>query len=136
MRLQNQLKGVQSLSPRCGGRVDETTVRIIGILALLVCSGVLKGHAEAQEPNEAVSCWWVYASCATESFGDQNWRSICYADFSTCLGQTKLPTCPPGGEVSDCSVYVEECRELADNDATLMQQCDEDHDACLLAHGC
>jgi hypothetical protein len=135
MRIREPLKGCRSLSTRFGRRV-EIKARIVGMLALFVFSDAFKGHADAQERNDAVSCWWVYASCATESFGDQNWRSICYADFSMCLGQAKLPTCPAGGEVSDCSAYIEECRELADNDVTLIQQCNEDHDACLLAHGC
>jgi hypothetical protein len=135
MRIRALLKGFGSISNLCARRVD-ITFRLVGILTLFVLYDALEGHAYAQERNDAVSCWWVYASCATESFGDQNWRSICYADFSMGLGQAKLPTCPAGGGVSDCSAYLEECKELADNDATLIQQCDEDLDACLLAHGC
>ena len=116
-------------------RVGMSTC-ITRILAALVLCISIKGHAQAQGRDEARTCWWNYASCATESYGDQNWRSVCYADFSNCLRQKQLPECPAGGKVSDCSTYLKNCREPADADVALMQQCDEDTDACLHAHGC
>lgn len=107
-----------------------------GILTLAICLAVLKGPAEAQDRHKAIACWWSYASCATVSYGDENWRSICYARFSNCTAQTGLPECPAAGQVPDCSTFLKDCRELADGDAVSTQQCDEDNDACLLAHGC
>ena len=107
-----------------------------GILALVVLLLVFKGDAEAQDGDEALQCWWSYASCATESYGDQNWRSVCYADFSRCLTTKTMPKCPAGGEVEECSAVFKDCTELADGDAELNQHCAEDMDACLFAHGC
>ncbi len=104
------------------------------VMALLLL--VFKGHAEAQDHDDALTCWWSYASCATESYGDQNWRSICYADFARCLSTKTIPNCPASGQVKDCLAFLKDCKELADGDAELDQQCIADADACLLAHGC
>jgi hypothetical protein len=108
----------------------------IAMLTLVLILVVSKASAEAQEDDGALACWWNYASCATESYGDQNWRSICYADFSRCLSTRTIPNCPAGGEVEECSAVFRDCTELADGDAELNQQCAEDMDACLFAHGC
>ncbi len=105
----------------------------LGWVSLLLA---FEGHAEAQDRDDALACWWSYASCATESHGDQSWRSICYADFARCLTTTTIPNCPLGGEVEECSAFVKDCKELADGATEFTQQCIEDMDACLLAHGC
>ena len=106
------------------------------ILATALLLLGFNGHAEAQDRDDALVCWWTYASCATESYGDQSWRSICYADFAQCLKTTSTPNCPAGGAVEECSAFLKDCKDLADGDAELNQQCMEDVDACLLAHGC
>ena len=110
--------------------------RSIAILTLVSFLTVINGAAEAQDRNEALTCWRSYANCAREAFGSQNWRSICYADFAGCLGKAELPACPSDRQVADCTTYLSDCRELAAGDAALELQCDEDNDACLLAHGC
>ena len=107
-----------------------------GVLAMALLLLVFKSHAEAQGRDDALACWWSYASCATVSYGDQSWRSICYADFARCLTTTTTPNCPAGGEVEECSAYLKDCKDIADGDGELDRQCMQDMDACLLAHGC
>ena len=38
-------------------------------------------NLQAQDAEDGPSCWWEYASCARQSQGDAQWRSICYAGF-------------------------------------------------------
>jgi hypothetical protein len=92
--------------------------------------------ARAQDGDDAQACWWEYASCARQSFGDATWRSVCYADFSTCIGKMQLPACPATPAVADCLAYKTECDAIAGDDAGLLADCSADADACALAHGC
>lgn len=94
------------------------------------------GIARAQDGDDAQACWWEYASCARQSFGDATWRSVCYADFSTCIGKMQLPACPATPDVADCLAYKTECDAIAGADAGLLADCSADADACALAHGC
>ena len=71
------------------------------------------GIARAQDGDDAQACWWEYASCARQSFGDATWRSVCYADFSTCIGKMQLPACPATPDVADCLAYKTECDAIA-----------------------
>jgi hypothetical protein len=94
------------------------------------------GQASAQGYDDARACWQDYADCARVSQGDENWRSICYADFSGCLGRNELPDCDMQEEVPACVAYLSDCENLAAGDAETLSQCAEDADACALAHGC
>jgi len=112
------------------GKVNAWTVG-------LICSfAAVAGSAIAQEGDDAPSCWWEYASCARQSQGEAQWRSICYADFSSCIGTMKLPVCPATPTVADCLSYKAECDALAAGDVQVMADCTDDADACALAHGC
>jgi hypothetical protein len=112
------------------GKVNAWAVVLIG------CCVLGFDRAQAQDTEDAPSCWWEYASCARQSFGDANWRSVCYADFSGCLGKMQLPACPATSTAVDCSSYKAECYALAVGDVELMADCTDDADACALAHGC
>lgn len=104
-----------------------------GLVALLASTSDL---ALAEDTADAVACWSNYSSCATVSFDDQSWRSICYADFSECLKAVQLPKCPAAGQVQACSEFLADCQVLAGADAVLIEQCQQDVDVCLFAHGC
>ncbi len=90
----------------------------------------------AQDAEDAPSCWWEYANCARQSSGDPIWRSVCYADFSGCLGKMKLPACPATQTVADCLAYKAECDALAAGDVEVMANCSDDTEVCVMAHGC
>ena len=109
---------------------------VLVINALLVWSAFGVTLANAQVSDETPGCWLSYANCASASSSDQSWRSICYADFSRCLASKRFPQCPNGGAVPVCSNFLTDCKSLAEGDAVLMEQCEQDADACLLAHGC
>lgn len=106
---------------------------VAGLVALLASTPDLAG---AEDNTDALTCWSNYANCATVSFDDQSWRSICYADFSRCLKGVKLPLCPAAGKVKECSAFLADCQSIAGADAVLLQQCQQDADVCLFAHGC
>ena len=112
------------------GKVSAWAVVLVG------CWVLGSDRAGAQDGQDGPSCWWEYANCARQSLGDANWRSICYADFSTCLGKMQLPACPATSTVADCLSYKAECDALAAGDAELMADCTDDADVCALAHGC
>ena len=111
------------------GKVSRWAIVLIG------CCVIGADPARAQD-DAAPSCWWDYASCARQSAGDAQWRSICYADFSRCIGKMQLPECPGTPTVADCLSYKAECDALAAGDAGLLADCSDDADACALAHGC
>ena len=113
-------------------------MRKLGIWAIVLIGwhSVTLVSAEAQDEDDAPACWWEYASCARQSHGDAQWRSICYADFSNCIGTKQLPKCPATPTVADCLSYKAECDALAAGDAGLLADCSADADACALAHGC
>ncbi len=90
----------------------------------------------AQVNVDAPTCWFDYSDCARESSGDESWRSVSYADFTACLGQKTLPSCPSEGNFKVCVDYVVECKELVEFDEVWAAQCSDDKDACELAHGC
>ncbi len=103
----------------------------------LVCCCLMGSvPAHAQDEEDAPACWWEYANCSRQSFGDAQWRSVCYADFSHCIGTKKLPKCPATPTVSDCLSYKAECDALTGGDPALLADCSDDADACALAHGC
>lgn len=104
-----------------------------GLIALL---GNTSDMARADDNTDAFTCWSNYASCATVSFDDQSWRSICYADFSRCLKAVELPLCPAARKVQECTTFLADCQALAGADTVLLQQCQQDADACLFAYGC
>ncbi|MEM9472346.1 MAG: hypothetical protein AAGA00_10315 [Pseudomonadota bacterium] len=103
---------------------------------LVCCCLIGSGPAHAQDEEDAPACWWEYANCSRQSFGDAQWRSVCYADFSHCIGTKKLPKCPATPTVSDCLSYKAECDALTGGDPALLADCSDDADACALAHGC
>lgn len=106
------------------------------VMVLIGCCMISAGPVQAQDGDDAPSCWWEYASCTRQSSGDAQWRSICYADFSSCIGKKQLPVCPATPTVADCLSYKTECDALAAGDAGLLADCRDDADACALAHGC
>ncbi len=112
------------------GKVSAWAIVVIG------CCVLGSDFARAQNSEDAPSCWWEYDSCARASSGDAQWRSICYADFSNCIGKMQLPECPATRTAADCLAHKAECDALAAGDAKLMANCSDDADACALAHGC
>ena len=112
------------------GKVSAWAVVLIGCLVLG------SDRARAQDDEDASSCWWEYANCARQSSGDAKWRSVCYADFTGCLGKMRLPACTATPTVADCLSYKAECDALAAGDVKLMEDCSDDADVCALAHGC
>lgn len=112
------------------GKLDKVAIVLIGWLVICI------GPVQAQDETDAPACWWEYASCARLSSGDAQWRSVCYADFSSCIGTRQLPQCPATRTVADCLSYKAECDGLADGDAGMLADCSADADACALAHGC
>ena len=105
-------------------------------MALCICGLLGSDPVWAQDTDDAPSCWWEYASCARQSSGDPIWRSVCYADFSGCLGKQELPTCPETRTAADCLAYKAECDALAAGDLEQMADCSADADVCAMAHGC
>lgn len=97
---------------------------------------VLAGAVPAQANSDQPGCWIDYAECAQQSGGDENWRSICYADFSQCIGKKPLPECPSKGRLKTCIDYAVQCRSVLAGDDAWAAQCADDQDACELAHGC
>lgn len=112
------------------GKLNTWAIVLIGLCVISV------DPVQAQDEDEGSACWWEYASCARVSFGDALWRSVCYADFSSCIGTKQLPKCPATPTVADCLSYKAECDALAGGDAGLLADCSADADACALAHGC
>ncbi len=104
----------------------------------LICFGLASSIsvASAQSGVDGPACWAEYAECAQQSVGDDNWRSICYADFTKCLGRKALPSCIASAGPKVCSDYLAECKALAPGDAVWAAQCLDDQDTCELAYGC
>ncbi len=113
-------------------------MQAMGWLAISFCSGLVLGSAatHAQVRKDPPACWLDYADCARLSSGDEAWRSICYADFTDCVGQNPLPSCPGQGHPRLCTDYVAECNKLFKDNDVLKAQCVDDKDACEFAHGC
>ncbi len=97
---------------------------------------MLAAAVHAQVNVDATTCWFDYSDCARHSSGDENWRSVCYADFTGCVGQKGLPECPSEGSSKVCIDYVVECKKLVEGNEVWARQCSDDKDACELAHGC
>ncbi len=105
-------------------------------IVVVYCCLIGSAPAHAQDEDDGPACWWEYASCARQSSGDEQWRSVCYADFSHCIGTKQLPQCPATPTVADCLSYKAECDALTAGDIALLAHCSDDADACAFAHGC
>ncbi len=119
--------------PQPDGRSD---VLRLGYVLVLMCASSVAFAVSAQEGPIGPACWSDYADCARGSEGDENWRSICYAHFTECLGRQALSQCPGERRLKACLDYSKECKALAEGDPVWVSQCAEDQDACNLAHGC
>ena len=110
----------------------------MGFLIVSLCTTwvVLTVAVHAQVTSDQPACWFDYSDCAQQSAGDESWRSICYADFTECIGQKALPDCPSDGELKICIDYAVECKSLLKGNDDWAAQCSDDKDACELAHGC
>jgi hypothetical protein len=102
-------------------------------LALMIGLPALVAHAGAREDSRA--CWENYALCASGA-GDMNsWRTVCYSDYTACMGNTPPVECLPDDEAY-CSDARTRCAvrssDLDNGDAL----CSEDHQVCLDTHGC
>lgn len=113
---------------------SSQTCRSTYMFVLVMISGFSPATAFASEQPPA--CWLAYEDCARQAAGDPTWRSVCYADFSSCTGKQPLPACPASGTLDICIAYRAECRSFSGSDATLLDQCADDYDACTFAHGC
>ncbi len=84
----------------------------MGFVTISFCSiwSVLAAAVHAQVNVDVTTCWFDYSDCARYSSGDENWRSVCYADFTGCVGQKGLPECPSEGSSKVCIDYVVECK--------------------------
>ena len=81
-------------------------------------------------------CWETYAECTSAAFGDEGWRSGCYADFSMCLGTQGTDACTSSPLPAVCTEYDKLCTEFAEDNAVTLEQCKADVDVCAFAHGC
>lgn len=106
------------------------------IVSLCINWAVLGVAVHAQVNLDGPECWIDYSECAQLSGGDENWRSICYADFTKCIGRKALPECPSAGPPTICNDYAVQCKSLVEGDDIWAAQCSDDRDACELAFGC
>ena len=102
-------------------------------LSLLHAAFMVK-TASAQEQVEA--CWFSYVDCSRQAGGDPQWRSVCYADFASCVGRKPMPECSPSTGTETCNDFKRECTEFADDEPRNIEQCNDDFEVCLFAHGC
>jgi hypothetical protein len=92
--------------------------------------------AQALDETPAGQCWRAYVLCNEPAFGDETWRSACYADLTGCLRKARPPRCEPRAH-DHCAVFKAECAEMVEEgDPAGIRQCESDHDACLLSFGC
>jgi hypothetical protein len=108
---------------------------LVSMLCLsLLHSALLIKAAAAQEQVDA--CWFSYLDCSRQAGGDPKWRSVCYADFARCVGRKPMPACPAITVPETCDNFKRECTEFAESDSVFIDQCNDDFEVCLFAHGC
>lgn len=110
------------------GLIFASAFSITGVLAQ---SGDVV--TEKLPPQE---CWVVYSECAAAAFGDEGWRSGCYADFTVCLAKQDTGQCTAEELPAACTQYRAECEEFSEGNEEAKAQCVVDLDVCKLAHGC
>ena len=90
----------------------------------------------AAAQDELDACWFSYLDCSRQAGGDPKWRSVCYADFARCVGRKPMPACPALTVPETCNNFKRECTEFAESDSVFIDQCNDDFEVCLFAHGC
>ena len=92
--------------------------------------------ATALDRTPAGSCWQAYILCNEPAFGDETWRSACYADLTGCLRDVRPARCAPEAK-AECASFKADCDAVLEEDnPSGPRQCEADHNACLLSFGC
>ena len=110
-------------------------------LAIAAVAGPAFGQSDEEQTtlvdvNKPTDCWDNYSECAAAAFGDEGWRSGCYADFTSCLGRQDVGQCPTQETPATCTDYLAQCNEFATGSEDAKIQCGADVDVCKYAHGC
>jgi hypothetical protein len=114
-------------------------VSVLFILFALAAPVLCFAQSDVEQNGQNLvpgECWSNYSECASAAFGDEGWRSSCYADFSRCVGKQELAQCDLEKLPQACSDYASECMEIAADDAVTGKQCKADLDVCYYALGC
>jgi hypothetical protein len=86
-------------------------------------------------PEPTNRCWTEYSTCIEGTFGDDSWRSACYADMTTCVKQAPPESCDEAASTG-CANFEKRCLTQAGAVRAYKKQCAEDLDTCRLALGC
>lgn len=113
------------------------TIQRVGaamIFSAMAISPLQATDALVQTP--AGACWQAHAFCNEAAFGDETWRSACYADLTGCLRDTRPARCLPEA-TPYCEAFKAECQGfIEEGSPTTAAQCAADHDSCLMSFGC
>lgn len=85
--------------------------------------------------EERVACWESYEVCVLGAGNAEQWRSVCYSDYSSCMKSPGYIQCRPEDQ-STCSTKQRECTDRGDGSKTITSHCKQDHQVCLDAFSC
>ncbi|MGF7162318.1 hypothetical protein FHS85_003972 [Rhodoligotrophos appendicifer] len=108
---------------------------LAGSVALLLSLPAPGAFAVELEDSPQGQCWSAFTQCTEAAFGEEAWRSACYADLTICLRPLQPGQCQPAS-ANLCDEFVSRCNEVMGNDPQPRAQCKADHDACRLSFGC
>ncbi|WP_137391244.1 hypothetical protein [Rhodoligotrophos defluvii] len=104
--------------------------------ALLIAStGGMALASEDLENTPSGQCWHEHTLCNEAAFGEEAWRGACYADLTSCLKTVRPARCMPGA-ARFCADFLARCQDVGAGSPSMQEQCQADHDACLLSFGC
>lgn len=85
--------------------------------------------------DERVACWEGYNDCALGAGNADQWRSVCYADYSSCMKNPGEVQCRAEDRTL-CETVHRECNQGSDGSTVSADHCNQDHKVCLDSRGC
>lgn len=115
-----------------GGWVSRAP-EMAAVASLLVMGLAFSSAAGPREEREA--CWESYRVCAAGAGRAEQWRTVCYSDYSACMKNPGELQCTEADEKS-CQTLRSECLGAGDGSEVVSYHCRQDHQVCLDSFGC
>lgn len=106
------------------------------VFAVLLFAPLCLPSALAAGPREdRAACWDGYSVCVLGAERAEQWRTVCYSDYSSCMKNPGEIQCREEDK-AQCEAGNRECTQRGDGSGVITYHCNQDHQVCLDSFGC
>ncbi len=103
-------------------------------IAAVIVTALACGAAAGPREDRA-ACWDSYRICADGAGRAEQWRTVCYSDYSACMKNPGEMQCTTADEKA-CKTVRSECQAGGDGSEVNSYHCRQDYQVCLDSFGC